>query len=693
MRAVRVLSAAALGALAAWSFRPAFDSGATLAVTWAVVVPAAVVVVWELLTASLLKRLAEGVGTALALLWVVVAAGAVTRPGSAALEGPFRLLTSALPTDAAPPQLASVSVLSGLTALAAVQAVGRNPLLPLLPALPSLGLGLSLSAAVGPLPAWYVPVFVLVGIVPVLVHGGPGTRVRLVMGVVAVVPAVVAALVLGLVDPAVSQPPASAQALVDAPVQPKPHTNPMAQYLALRDEKLVLRIDGTASARVERLGMVTLTEFDGRVWAPGSTYRRAAHQLPAPPQGTAPRRQVTLDLGVLTPDSIGWLPKSGWPRQISVTDLGFAPDTGDLVVPADKDTPARYRIESDEPVVPPDLLRTDQPAPRGDRPDSVLPPDVLAFVDTATAGRHTELDRFLGLYHNLRAEPFHHDSSDEAPSGNGVYQISALLKNHRGTSEQYASAFAVLCRELGWDARVVLGFRPRWDDDTLVVEGRDVHAWTEVRFDRLGWLPIDPSPTRNAPRAGEDPAGQPDRPDTGTVQLPPAHDPAPPAEPDVAAFPVAAPPPPSTSVVTPIVVGAGLLLVLLVPLLNTVRVRRRRRGSTRRRVLQAWGEAVVALRAAGAVVNEHQTTGQVVEAAPAGCGPVLHPFADLVDRAAYGPDEVTEEMAVTAAGLRDELREQLRAASPWGRRAVRLFDPRPLAPRRRPADYGSAGRA
>ncbi|MEU4448433.1 transglutaminaseTgpA domain-containing protein [Actinosynnema sp. NPDC050801] len=688
MRSVRVVSAAALGALAAWSFRPAFDSGAGLAVTWAVVVPAVVVVVWELLTASLLKRTAGGVGTALALLWVVVAAAAVTRPGSAALEGPFRLLTSALPTDAAPPQLAAVSVLSGLTALAAVQVVTRNALLPLVPALLSLGLGLSLSASVGPLPAWYVPVFVVVAVVPVLFHGGSASRVRLVMGVVAVVPAVAAALLLGPADPAVSRPPASAQALVDAPVRPKPHTNPMAQYLALRDQKLVLRIDGTASARVERLGMVTLTEFDGRGWSPGSTYRRAAHQLPAPPQGTAPRRQVSVDLRVLTPDSIGWLPKPGWPRRVSVTDLGFAGDTGDLVVPADGDTPAGYRIESEEPLVPPELLSTDQPAPRADRPDFVLPPDVLAFVDTATAGRHTELDRFLGLYHNLGAEPFHHDSSEEAPSGNGVYQISALLKNHRGTSEQYASAFAVLCRQLGWDARVVLGFKPRWDGDTLVVEGRDVHAWTEVRFDRLGWLPIDPSPTREAPRAGGDPAGQPDRSDTGTVQLPPAHDPAPPSESDATAFPVAAPPPPSESVAMPIVVGAMLLLLLLVPLLNIVRLRKRGRGSTRRRVLQAWGEAVVALRAAGAAVNEHQTTGQVVEAAPVGCVPVLHPFADLVDRAAYGPDEVTEEMALTAAGLRDQLRERLRAASPWGRRTARLFDPRPLVARRRPAEYG-----
>ncbi|ONI89716.1 hypothetical protein ALI22I_14555 [Saccharothrix sp. ALI-22-I] len=684
-----MVSAAGLAALAAWSFRPVFDVDAGLALALAVVVPPVVVAVWELLTSSVLKRLSGGVSTALALLWVVAAVAAVTRPGGDALSGPFRLLTSVLPTEAAAPQLAAVSVLAGLTSLAAVHLTAKGPLLPVLPPLVCLVLGLSLGAAAGPLPAWYVPGFVVVSTVPVLLSAGTASRARLVVGGVVVALAAAAGLAFGLLGPA-PRPPASVQALVDAPVQPKRHTNPMAQYLALRDGSVVLEIDGTASQRVDRLGMVTMTAFDGRAWSPEADYRRAAHQLPVAPQSTAPRREVTLDLRVGTPGSLGWLPRPGWPSRVSVPNLGFDADTGDLVVPAGQEPPAQYRISASEPVVSPDLLRTDQPA-GVQRPDLVLPPEVLGFVNVATAGHDTELDRFLGLYHNLRAEPFHYDVSDEAAGGNGLYQISALLKNHRGTSEQYASAFAVMCRQLGWDARVVLGFKPRWDGDELRVQGQDVFAWTEVRFERLGWLPIDPSPTRTA-ALGDDAPDEATGTVPGLVELPPAYEPDPAPEPETGGVappdPVATPASGRSSSVVLLVVGVGLLALLFaIPLLKAARRRARRRASPRRRVAEAWRDAVAALRAGGAHVHGGQTTGQVLQAAPESCAPALRLLAELVDRVAFSPDEVIQDMATTAELHGDQVRSRIRAGLGAGRRVAWLFDLRPLLAERRPVEY------
>ncbi|MFI9811813.1 transglutaminase-like domain-containing protein [Saccharothrix variisporea] len=689
----RVVTAAALSALAAWSFRPAFDAEAGLVVTFAVVAPALVVAGWEVLRARVARGRGGAVGSLLALCSALAAVAVVTRPGGDVLSGPVRLLTGLLPTRADGPEVATVGALSALTAMTTVHLASRpgGTLLPTLPALVCLGLGQSLGAAAGDLPVWYGPAFVVLA-VPVFFPGTAVAPLRLAKGAAIVVVGAMSCLFFVQFGPESGRSPVSAQELVDAPVRPKQRTNPMAQFLALREGRLVLEVEGTGSTRVEHLGMVTLTDFDGRGWSPSGDYRRAAHQFPVAGEGDAPRRESTLELAVRTPDSLGWLPRPGRPVRIDVAGLGFDEVTGDIVVPAGGRAPDAYRITASEPLVSADLLRTDRPARAAARDRLGLPPDVLAFLDRATAGRVAELDKFLGLFYALRGEPFRHDTSATAPGGHGLYQVSALLRGFRGTSEQYASAFAVLCRELGWDARVVLGFTPRWDGDRLSISGRDVRAWTEVRFERLGWLPVDPTPTTGVSDGGQSPQDT-STPESGPVDLPPANEPEVPVEPDSSSESSVAGGTSSAgqdagSPWTIVSIAAGvviLLFVLVVPPVNSL-VRRRslRRGSPRKRVISAWRDAVRVLRAAGVDIDDRHTTGQVVEAAHQH-EQVLRPLADLVDRAAYGTGHVTDEMAEDAVRLLDSVRAL--AGLGVGRRALQNLDPRPLVPRRAPAAY------
>ncbi|MGM1060097.1 DUF4129 domain-containing transglutaminase family protein [Saccharothrix sp. Mg75] len=687
----RVVSAAALSALAAWSFRPVFDAGAGLAVLSAVTIPVVVAAVWELVSSQVLRRPGGSLASVLGVLWVLVAVAAVTRPGGDVLSGPFRLLTGVLPMEAAAPQLAAVALVAGLASVVAVNLATRptGALLPVVPALVCLGAGLSLSAGAGAPPAWYVPVFVGLSTLPALVGPAVVTRARPVKGAVVVLAAVAAGLAFVQWGPQPSRPPASAQDLVSAPVRAREGTNPMAQFLALREGRLLLEVTGTASGPVDRIGMVTLTDFDGRAWSPDADYRRAAHQLPAPTGATASRREVTLDLRVATPDSIGWLPRPGWPTSVSVSGLGFDEGTGDLAVPAGERTPSQYRITAGEPVVPPEVLRADRPARGPGRSGPALSPEVLAFLDKITTSHTTDLDRLLGLAETLKNFPFQHDGSDEAPGGNGLHQVYALLRGHQGTSEQYASAFAVLCRELGWDARVVLGFTPQWDGDRLRISGRDVHAWAEVRFERAGWLPVDPTPRQDVD--GKQPPAEPDE-SPGEVDsgLPPPHQPQPAPDPDTSSADDPGVVPDDSSQAGPLLVLLGatvvLLLLLSLPVANAVRMRRAsRRGSARSRVVAAWRESVAVLRAGGADVHEHQTTGQVVGAVADHHRPALWSLAELVDRAAFGPDQVSDEMAAAAALLSVRVRDQVGLNA--GRRLLRRFDPRPLLPRRPSAEY------
>jgi hypothetical protein len=60
---------------------------------------------------------------------------------------------------------------------------------------------------------------------------------------------------------------------------------------------------------------------------------------------------------------------------------------------------------------------------------------------------------------------------------------------------------AISLRMLGIPARVAEGFTPGGQDadDRYVVSDRDAHAWVEVLFPRLGWVPFEPTPTRSLP--------------------------------------------------------------------------------------------------------------------------------------------------------------------------------------------------
>jgi hypothetical protein len=55
---------------------------------------------------------------------------------------------------------------------------------------------------------------------------------------------------------------------------------------------------------------------------------------------------------------------------------------------------------------------------------------------------------------------------------------------------------AVLVRAAGIPARVALGYTPgtRRPDGSRVITSSDAHAWVEVYFQGLGWVPFDPTP-------------------------------------------------------------------------------------------------------------------------------------------------------------------------------------------------------
>lgn len=85
----------------------------------------------------------------------------------------------------------------------------------------------------------------------------------------------------------------------------------------------------------------------------------------------------------------------------------------------------------------------------------------------------------------------------------GLSDLEAFLENKEGYCQQYAAAAAVLMREAGLPSRVVIGYTHRTPDSNgfFTVTTNDAHAWVEVYFKSIGWIPFDPTPLRG-PDAG-----------------------------------------------------------------------------------------------------------------------------------------------------------------------------------------------
>jgi hypothetical protein len=108
----------------------------------------------------------------------------------------------------------------------------------------------------------------------------------------------------------------------------------------------------------------------------------------------------------------------------------------------------------------------------------------------------------------------------EVPAGHSDDALLDFLDRGEGYCEQFAGAFAAIGRALGWPTRVAVGFTPGAvdpaDPGRFIVQGRHAHAWPEVYFPQVGWVPFEPTPGRGMPGAQAHTGVAPEQ-DAGTV--------------------------------------------------------------------------------------------------------------------------------------------------------------------------------
>ncbi|MFG2050075.1 transglutaminaseTgpA domain-containing protein [Micromonospora sp. NPDC048935] len=154
-------------------------------------------------------------------------------------------------------------------------------------------------------------------------------------------------------------------------------------------------------------------------------------------------------------------------------------------------------------------------------------PEVEELVKGLTQGKRTDYDRVLAIYQHFSADNgFSYRLSTE--SGSSGQDIVNFLTNKVGYCQQYAAAMAWLVRSAGIPARVAFGFTngSKRTGDTYTLTNLNLHAWTEVFFDGVGWVPFDATPTYGVPGstrsawAPDTDAPEPTTPGTGVTDTP-----------------------------------------------------------------------------------------------------------------------------------------------------------------------------
>lgn len=438
--------------------------------------------------------------------------------------------------------------------------------------------------------------------------------------------------------------------------------SPLAAYRGFwaADARSATQLTATGLSPGDRIRLAALDSYDGEVLGVG---RSAFERVAVAEAGEG--RVVGVTIGEL---SSPWLPIVGEPSAVRfvgdraerlASGLHRSDELRALVVEGGIAQGDGYQMLSQQvpAVVPPERIAELEPAePR--QGTVTLPEGMLAALAAWTGGETSAGPRLAAMLEGLRADGYvsHGVLEDEVPSrpGHSLERLEALFAEPMvGDAEQYATAAMLLARQLGFDARVVVGFTP----DGIVqgqptsVLGADADAWLEVRT-QAGWVGLDVSPEMRPIPEQED--GSPTVVEEPPLQQAPAPAPGGQREgPDPATPSAPADTDDSLSrlLQTLAAIGAVLGLIALIAAIpvgllvaKVVRRRRRRRADAPQdRAEGAWAELVDGLRDRGEAPPVASTRLE-----QAGESARMRELAHRVDRAVFAATPPSEpEVAAT----------------------------------------------
>ncbi|MFC0198717.1 transglutaminase family protein, partial [Microbacterium arthrosphaerae] len=378
---------------------------------------------------------------------------------------------------------------------------------------------------------------------------GPAVR-RVVMGAaVVVIAGVVGVATSGFAAP--SSPRYVLRDVVIPPFDIREFASPLQSFRSyVRDhpDEALFTVSGLPEGA--RVRLATMDAYNGTVYnvsdegaGASSAFSPARTNMSADAEGTP--ATVHVEIGAL--EGV-WMPDAGAVRSVTfdgdrADDLRrtahYNESTQTGVVTAGLAADDAYTLDTVIPAVPSDEQLGDTAfAPLKLPKQEGVPESLAEIASETTADAATPVEQVRALQLMLSEDGFFSHGLAGQPlsrAGHGAERIATLLGSQQmvGDDEQYATAMALLAREIGIPARVVMGFYPEEDaagEPVFEATGETLHAWVEVAFDGAGWVPFDPTPPEDQvpsdqttkPKADPKPQVlQPPPPPQEQVDLPP----------------------------------------------------------------------------------------------------------------------------------------------------------------------------
>lgn len=282
----------------------------------------------------------------------------------------------------------------------------------------------------------------------------------------------------------------------------------MRRNLVGQSDRELVRMTGATTPRYVRLAALDSLSQNG--WAVSERGPRTTgieSTLPGRP-GTSievTRSTASFDVQVTEAFESNWLPTIYAPTSLGDVEGEWRIDTETLdVVAASDDTDTagmHYRLNVGYANPTLQQLRNADSRVPGDLRDMLsLPaetPDVIRErAEQITEDARGPFEEAQAIEDWFRIDGGFEYTFDQA-NANGMETIENFVTDdRRGYCEQFASAMAMMARELDIPARVAVGFLSGDQvGDSYVFRGTDMHAWPELYFDDIGWVPFEPTPS------------------------------------------------------------------------------------------------------------------------------------------------------------------------------------------------------
>ncbi len=246
--------------------------------------------------------------------------------------------------------------------------------------------------------------------------------------------------------------------------------------------------------------------YDGRSWSesndnliPYTTGRSGRFAIDRNPS----RQQTFVQTFYIAHDMPNVLWTGGHPISVFFPSRELAVDaTGGIRIGSALQAGTVYSIESTNRNFEPSELRQATGAiPIAIKTPYLQLPDTTTartreLAQTITAGQATTYDKVIAIRgYVMNTFPYDYYPPPQPPNTDAVDQF--LFVDKRGVCEHFTSAMVVLLRSAGIPARFVVGYGSGTYNAITgyyEVHANDAHAWVEVYFPDLGWVPFDPTP-------------------------------------------------------------------------------------------------------------------------------------------------------------------------------------------------------